>query len=110
MSNELNHDGSITVTAYSLHEFAFELCDLAAKGFTVTLENSKVPTGGIGSYYSATLVPRHSYRIDLEGNHLNVPEDIKEAKSEGVEKEATDVAETKETPKTAPKTTRTTKK
>ena len=41
MANVLNHDDSITVTAYSLHEFAFELCDLAAKGFMPTMENDK---------------------------------------------------------------------
>ena len=39
MSTEFNHDGSITVIGYSLPEFCFELCDLAAKGFTVTMEN-----------------------------------------------------------------------
>ena len=74
MSQELNHDGSITVIGYSLYEFSFELCDLAAKGFVVTMEGNKAPSGGFGSYYSAILVPRHHYRIDLQGNHLNVPE------------------------------------
>ena len=74
MSTEFNHDGSITVIGYSLPEFCFELCDLAAKGFTVTQENDKAVFGGMGSYYSAILVPRHHYRIDLQGNHLNVPE------------------------------------
>lgn len=74
MSQELNHDGSITVIGYSLPEFCFELCELAAKGFTVSMENNKAPSGGFGSYYSATLVPRHHYRIDLQGNHLNIPE------------------------------------
>ena len=74
MSTEFNHDGSITVIGYSLAEFCFELCDLAAKGFTVTMRNDQAPNGGFGSYYSATLVPRHHYRIDLQGNHLNVPE------------------------------------
>ena len=74
MSTEFNHDGSITVIGYSLPEFCFELCDLAAKGFVVTMEGSKAPSGGFGSYYSAILVPRHHYRIDLQGNHLNVPE------------------------------------
>ena len=74
MSTEFNHDGSITVIGYSLPEFCFELCDLAAKGFTVTMRNDQAPNGGMGSYYSATLVPRHHYRIDLQGNHLNVPE------------------------------------
>ena len=38
-----------------------------------------VTIGGFGSYYSATLVPRHHYRIDLQGNHLNVPETPTEA-------------------------------
>ena len=74
MSTEFNHDGSITVIGYSLPEFCFELCDLAAKGYTVSLENSKCPQGGMGSTYQAILVPRHHYRIDLQGNHLNVPE------------------------------------
>ena len=55
MSTEFNHDGSITVIGYSLPEFCFELCDLAAKGFCVTMEGSKAPSGGFGSYYSAIL-------------------------------------------------------
>ena len=79
MSTEFNHDGSITVIGYSLPEFCFELCDLAAKGFVVTMEGNKAPGGGFGSYYSAILVPRHHYRIDLQGNHLNVAETPTEA-------------------------------
>ena len=79
MSTEFNHDGSITVIGYSLAEFCFELCDLAAKGFTVTMSNDQAPNGGMGSYYTATLVPRHHYRIDLQGNHLNVAETPTEA-------------------------------
>ena len=79
MSTEFNHDGSITVIGYSLAEFCFDLCDLAAKGFVVTMENDKAVSGGFGSYYSATLVPRHHYRIDLQGNHLNVSETSTEA-------------------------------
>ena len=90
MANVLNHDDSITVTAYSLHEFAFELCDLAAKGFMPTMENDKAVSGGMGSYYSAILVPRHHYRIDLQGNHLNVPEaPVNEATSSVVSVKAT---------------------
>ena len=73
MANVLNHDDSITVTAYSLHEFVFEMMELAQKGFCPTLENNKIPTGGFGSYYTATVVPINLYRIDLQGNHLNVP-------------------------------------
>ena len=79
MSTEFNHDGSITVIGYSLAEFCFDLCDLAAKGFCVTQEIDKAVSGGFGSYYSATLVPRHHYRIDLQGNHLNVAETPTEA-------------------------------
>lgn len=97
MSTEINHDGSITVIAYSLYEFAFELCELAAKGFIVTMENNRVPSGGLGSYYSAILVPRHHYRIDLEGNHLNVPN---EATQESVE-----VVQTTPKPRTTTKKT-----
>lgn len=93
MSTELNHDGSITVIAYSLYEFAFELCELAAKGFIVTMENNRVPSGGLGSYYSAILVPRHHYRIDLEGNHLNVPN------------ESVEVVQATPKPRTTPKKT-----
>ena len=90
MSTEFNHDGSITVIGYSLPEFCFELCDLAAKGFVVTMEGSKAVSGGMGSYYSATLVPRHHYRIDLQGNHLNVPETpVNEATSSVVSVKAT---------------------
>lgn len=107
MSTEFNHDGSITVIGYSLAEFCFELCDLAAKGFIVTMENSKAASGGYGSYYSATLVPRHHYRIDLQGNHLNVSETpttpINETK-DSVEQEP------EQQVKPTPKTTRTTKK
>ena len=73
MSQTLNHDNSITVTAYSLHEFVFEMMELAQKGFCPTLENNKIPTGGFGSYYTATVVPINSYRIELDGTHVNVP-------------------------------------
>ena len=79
MSTEFNHDGSITVIGYSLPEFCFELCDLAAKGYTVSLENSKCPYGGMGSWYTCIMVPRHHYRIDLQGNHLNLAETPTEA-------------------------------
>ena len=87
MSTEFNHDGSITVIGYSLPEFCFDLCDLAAKGFVVTMEGSKAPSGGFGSYYSAILVPRHHYRIDLQGNHLNVPEQETETSKESALKD-----------------------
>lgn len=97
MSTELNHDGSITVIAYSLYEFAFELCELAAKGFIVTMENNRVPSGGLGSYYSAILVPRHHYRIDLEGNHLNVPNETTQ--------ESVEVVQAAPKPRTTPKKT-----
>ena len=79
MATTLNHDNSVTVVAYSLAEFAFELTDMGAKGYTVTYENDKYPFGGIGSsMFQAILVPRHGYYIDKEGNHVNVPNTSKE--------------------------------
>ena len=63
MSTEFNHDGSITVIGYSLPEFCFELCDLAAKGFTVTQENDKAVSGGFGSYYPFSWIIRANYLI-----------------------------------------------
>lgn len=113
MSTEFNHDGSITVIGYSLPEFCFELCELAAKGFIVTMEGSKCPSGGMGSYYSAILVPRHQYRIDKEGNHVNVPDTSQETALKDDSDDVsgvggTGVAETANTAKTAVK--RTTKK
>ena len=54
------------------------------------MEGSKAPSGGFGSYYSAILVPRHHYRIDKDGNHLNVPEPpVNEATSSVVSVKAT---------------------
>lgn len=97
MSQEINHDGSITVIAYSLYEFAFELCELAAKGFIVTMENNRVPSGGLGSYYSAILVPRHHYRIDLDGTHLNVPNEATQEPVEVVQTTPKPRATTKKT-------------
>ena len=79
MAQTLNQDNSITVVAYSLAEFAFELTDLGAKGYTASYENDKCPFGGIsGSMFQAILVPRHGYYIDKEGNHVNVPNTSKE--------------------------------
>ena len=74
MATTLNHDNSVTVVAYSLAEFAFELTDMGSKGFTVTYQNDKLPFGGIGSsMFQAILVPRHEYYIDKDGNHVNAP-------------------------------------
>jgi hypothetical protein len=112
MSTSINHDNSITVVGYSLPEFCFELCDLAAKGFVTTMRNDQAPNGGFGSYYSATLVPRHHYRIDLQGNHINVPNTSQETalKDDSSDVSAiggTDVPETTNTAKTAVKRTAT---
>ena len=114
MSTEFNHDGSITVIGYSLPEFCFELCDLAAKGFIVTMHNDKVPFGGMGSIYQCTVVPRHSYRIDAQGNHVNAPNTSQETALKDDSDDVntiggTDVAETTNTAKTANKRTPTKK-
>ena len=115
MATTLNQDNSITVVAYSLAEFAFELTDLGAKGYTASYENDKCPFGGIsGSMFQAILVPRHGYYIDKEGNHVNVPNTsqetaIKDDSSDVSSMGGTDVAETTNTVKTAVKRTATKK-
>ena len=114
MATTLNHDGSITVTAYSLPEFTFEIAYLGAKGFTPSMLNSHCPTGGMGSTYQAILVPLTSHYISLDGNHVNVPNTSKETalKDDSDDVSAigsTDVAETTNTVKTAVKRTATKK-
>ena len=115
MATTLNHDNSVTVVAYSLAEFAFELTGMGAKGYTVTYENDKYPFGGIGSsMFQAILVPRHEYYIDKEGNHVNVPNTsqetaLKDDSSDVNTIGGTDVPETTNTAKTAHKRTPTKK-
>ena len=115
MAQTLNQDNSITVVAYSLAEFAFELTDLGAKGYTASYENDKCPFGGIsGSMFQAILVPRHGYYIDKEGNHVNVPNTSKETALKDDSDDVncvggTDVAETANVAKTAVKRTATKK-
>ena len=111
MAQTLNQDNSITVVAYNLAEFAFELTDLGAKGYTASYENDKCPFGGIsGSMFQAILVPRHGYYIDKEGNHVNVPNTSKETALKDDSSDVngvggTDVSETTNTVKTAQKRT-----
>ncbi len=112
MSTSINQDNSITVVGYSLPEFCFELTDLGAKGYTVTYQNSHVPFGGMGSIYQCTVVPRHGYYIDKEGNHVNVPNTSKETALKDDSDDVgcvggTDVAETANVAKTAVKRTAT---
>ena len=115
MATTLNQDNSITVVAYSLAEFAFELTDLGAKGYTASYENDKCPFGGIsGSMFQAILVPRHGYYIDKEGNHVNAPNTSKETALKDDSSDVngvggTDVSETTNTAKTAVKRTATKK-
>ncbi len=114
MSTSINHDNSITVVGYSLPEFCFELTELGAKGYTVTYQNSHVPFGGMGSIYQCTVVPRHGYYIDKEGNHVNVPNTSQETALKDDSDDVsgvgdTDVAETTNTAKTAVKRTPTKK-
>lgn len=115
MATILNQDNSITVVAYSLAEFAFELTDMGAKGYTVTYENDKCPFGGIsGSMFQAILVPRHGYYIDKEGNHVNAPNTsqetaLKDDSSDVNGVGGTDISETTNTAKTAVKRTPTKK-
>lgn len=87
MSQNLNHDNSITVVGYSLPEFCFELTELGAKGYTVTYENDKVPFGGMGNIYQCTVVPRHGYHIDKDGTHVNTPKQEAETSKESALKD-----------------------
>ena len=115
MAHSLNHDGSITVTAYSLPEFTFEIAYLGSKGFTPSMLNSHCPTGGMGSTYQAILVPLTSHYISLDGTHVNLPEPETQTSQETALKDdsddvsgvgGTDVNETVNTTntvKTAPK-------
>lgn len=118
MSQNLNHDNSITVVGYSLPEFCFELTELGAKGYTVSYENDKLPFGGMGSIYQCSVVPRHGYHIDKDGNHVNAPKQEAETSKESALKDdsddvsgvcGTDVAETANVAKTAVKRTATKK-
>ena len=87
MSQNLNHDGSITVTAYSLPEFTFEIAYLGSKGFTPSMLNSHCPTGGMGSTYQAILVPLTSHYISLDGTHVNAPKQEAETSKESALKD-----------------------
>ena len=87
MATEINHDNSITVTAYSLPEFTFEIAYLGSKGFTPSMLNSHCPTGGMGSTYQAILVPLTSHYISLDGTHVNVPEQEAETSKESALKD-----------------------
>jgi len=118
MATTINHDDSITVTAYSLHEFAFDLTYLGSKGFTCSMLNSHCPTGGMGSTYQAILVPLTSHYISLDGTHMNSPEQEAKTSQKTALKDdygvvsgvgGTDVSETTNTAKTAHKRTPTKK-
>lgn len=114
MATTLNHDNSITVVGYSLPEFCFELTELGARGYCVTYENDKVPFGGMGSIYQCTVVPRHGYYIDKDGNHVNVAQTsqetaLKDDSSDVSGVGGTDVPETANVAKTAVKRTPTKK-
>ena len=118
MAQTLNHDDSITVTAYSLPEFTFEIAYLGSKGFTPSMLNSHCPTGGMGSTYQAILVPLTSHYISLDGTHMNLPEQESQTSQETAIKDDsddvigvgdTDVAETTNAVKTAVRRTPTKK-
>ena len=114
MSQELLHDNSIRVTEYSLIDFTFAVADLGARGFVPTLLNGSHPEGGMGSWYTCIMVARDQYRIDKEGNHINILNTSKETalKDDSDDVNAiggTDISETANTAKTAVKRTATKK-
>ncbi len=117
MSQELLHDNSIRVTEYSLIDFTFAVADLGAKGFVPTLLNGSHPEGGMGSWYTCIMVARDQYRIDKDGNHVNVPNTSQETALKDDSSDVsdvsgvggTDISETANTAKTAVKRTATKK-
>ena len=114
MSQELLHDNSIRVTEYNLIDFTFAVAELGARGFVPTLLNGSHPEGGMGSWYTCIMVARDQYRIDKEGNHVNVPNTPQETalKDDSDDVSAiggTDVSETANVAKTAVKRTATKK-
>ena len=114
MSQELLNDNSIRLTEYNLIDFTFAVADLGARGFVPTLLNGSHPDGGMWSWYTCIMVARDQYRIDKDGNHVNVPNTSQETalKDDSDDVSAiggTDVPETANTAKTAVKRT-TTKK
>ena len=114
MSQELLNDNSIRLTEYNLIDFTFAVADLGAKGFVPTLLNGSHPEGGMGSWYTCIMVARDQYRIDKEGNHVNVPDTsqetaIKDDSDDVSSVGGTGVAETTNTVKTAVKRTPTKK-
>lgn len=110
MPQTLNHDDSITIIAYSLPEFVFEVASLAMKGFTPSMENNHCPSGGFGSYYTCTVVPIHHHYIGIDGKHYNTPETstetpLKAPTSDVISTKATPVATETKTARTAAKKT-----
>ena len=114
MGQELLHDNSIRVTEYNLIDFTFTVAELGARGFVPTLLNGSHPEGGMGSWYTCIMVARDQYRIDKDGNHVNVPKTstetaLKDDSDDVSANGGTDISETANTAKTAVKRT-TTKK
>mgnify|MGYP000305332832 FL=1 len=114
MSQELQHDNSIRVTEFNLIDFTFAVAELGARGFVPTLLNGSHPEGGMGSWYTCIMVARDQYRIDKDGNHVNVPNTSQETALKDDSDDVsgvggTDVAETANTAKTAVKRTATKK-
>ena len=114
MSQELLNDNSIRLTEYNLIDFTFAVAELGARGFVPTLLNGSHPEGGMGSWYTCIMVARDQYRIDKDGNHVNVPDTSQETAIKDDSDDVngvggTDVAETTNVAKTAVKRTPTKK-
>ena len=114
MSQELLNDNSIRLTEYNLIDFTFAVAELGARGFVPTLLNGSHPEGGMGSWYTCIMVARDQYRIDKDGNHVNVPDTSQETALKDDSDDVntiggTDVPETTNTAKTAVKRTPTKK-
>ena len=102
MSIELREDKSLRITAYSLHDFVFEVAKAAKSGYSPVDTNDKY-VQGFSSWFTCGMV--HDDELtDAEraavGLSVKTEAKVEQAVEEGMQEE----------PKAVAKTTRTTKK
>ena len=102
MSIELREDKSLRITAYSLHDFIFDVAKAAKSGYSPVDTNDKY-VQGFSSWFTCGMVHDDDL-TDLEraavGLSVKTEAKVEQAVEEG----------TQEEPKAVAKTTRTTKK
>ena len=111
MSIELREDKSLRITAYSLHDFIFDVAKAAKSGYSPVDTNDKY-VQGFSSWFTCGMVHDDDLTdAERAAVGLSVKSDAKgviEVKTEAKVEEVSEV--TQEEPKTVTKTTRTAKK